>query len=208
MTLSRTMSRGWWRLFAITGPVLFVLLYLGIRLGFSVAVGIAVAIISVGISVAIGCYVRRIPPTRTLDVGRQSWAFMFGDPFCLAPILALTASAWGSGYISSIFAEWWWVVDLTFCGIVAGAMMSHIDRKRYDRNNALAAYDQPDKQWHDKVVVWVVAALLAVATVPVLLTSCPQRPWILGLFAVYAALLGIDELRKVDPRWQYGLDEQ
>lgn len=208
MALSHTMSRGWWKLFAVTGPVLFVLLYLGIRQGFSVTVGIAVAVISVGISVAIGCYARRIPLTRILDVRRQSWAFMFGDLFCLAPILALTASAWGSGYVSSIFAEWWWIVDMTFCGIVAGALMSHIDRKRYYKNKALAAYDQPDKQWHDKVVVWVIAALLAVATLPVVLTSCPERPWILGLFAVYAALLVIDELRKVDPCWQYGIVKQ
>lgn len=207
MALSRTMSRGWWLLFATAGPSLFVALYLGIRFGFSWAVGVMVAASAVGVSVAIGYYARRISPSGILDLRQQSWAFVFGDTLCLAPILGLTAQVWGSARVSSVFAEWWWITLMVICGILVGLIMTSVDQKRYRDHDALAAYKEPDKQWHDKPVVWTIAALIGTATVPVLLTNCSERLVIIGLAVVYAGLLVVDEIRGVNPRWQYALDD-
>lgn len=164
-----------------------------------------VTVLSTVLTALIGSAVQKRPPWSILNPKKQSWAYMFGDPLCIGFMLWVAADAWGKGLIPSFARESWWQYGMTAIGICAGLIMSAVDRRRYEKNGALAAYEMLDKIFHDKVVVLVLFSTSLICVLPLLWVWSVHTIVVLVLLAVYAALLVIDERRNVDPLWQYNL---
>lgn len=197
------------RLFVFLYPLVGVLFYLAIchkvESGQGFTVWLLVGLLSIVLTALIGSRVQSRPPWRILNPKKQSWAFMFGDPFLLGTMLWVSADAWSKGLIPSFARETWWQFTMTAVGVSAGLVMSTVDRRRYERCGALAAYEMLDKIFHDKVVVLVLFSTLLVNVVPLLWIWSVHAILALALLAGYVALLVIDEWRNVDPLWQYNL---
>ena len=149
---------------------------------------------------------RKRLPWDVLNPRKQSWAFMFGDTFCVAPALSVASVAWGVGRVPDFARTTWWWVAMIGLGIAASVVLTKADRKRYEENDALAAYECPDKIIHDKVVVPVLISSLLALALPLLFAWTIYTSIIVGLLAGWALLIVIDDkFRFVDPKWQYDL---
>lgn len=174
--------------------------------GFWPIVLVVALFVSPGMPVYVTYVARKRSPWDVLNPRKQSWAFMFGDTLCVAPALSVAAAAWGLGLVPDFARTKWWWVAMIGLGIVASIVLTKADRKRYEENDALAAYERPDKIFHDKVVVRVLISSLLVLAFPLLFVWTIYTSIIVGLLAGWAVLIVIDDkFRFVDPKWQYDL---
>ena len=177
-----------------------------VQAGAAIAAGMLAILVALGLTVATSRVVDKRPWWTILNPKRQSWAYMFGDPLCLAPAFAFAAVAWGKGLVPTFVYSWWWLPLGYFVGLVLADVLCALDRVRYSRYGATAALRHPSKRVHDQVAMPAIAGALVVTTAPLLFVWSIWTTLVLLFAAAWFVLVVVDDrLRQVDPCWQYNL---
>lgn len=204
----RIMESKWSRIIVLTLLWLFftTTLHKLIISGHWVVVIIYTIFITVVVPVSVTYIDRKRPFWKVLDPRRQSWAFMFGDPLFLASALGVVSYAYSRESAPAFaYTEAWFLAMYTL-GWAASIGLMMADRVRYIQNDALEAYNRPDKMIHDRVVVPVLFSCTFATLPPLMLDWSILVTTTVLLLALWGGLLLVDDkLRFVDPKWQYDL---
>ncbi len=188
--------------YAVTVCLMFMMLVIDISAGHSVVVMIWSLIVSPGIFLS-AVFAEGRMPRLVLSFKNQSWAFLFGDPLCIAPALAVSAMAWRDLPYgeSHFYNQLWWVIVSGFLGVMFGLAFYVIDGGKYRKAGVPEALKSPSKICHDLVVYPVLSGALIYGSVPLLF----ERSWhtwvVISLVVAWLLLAACDGIRNPDPRW-------
>lgn len=181
--------------------LLFMLIFYG-SAGNPTAVLICSLVVSPGLFL-LAVFVEGRAPLLVLNPKNQSWAFEFGDPFCIAPALVITALAWRDipRDESHFYEQWWWMLTSAAVGLLFGLTFYVVDGAKYRKADVTKALKSPSKICHDLVVYPILSGTLVYGGVPLLFERSWHTWWVLGLFVAWLLLAVCDGVRNPDPRW-------